>query len=160
MKYHRLTHEQFEALHQEFAVFLVTQGLDQPKWKEVKKNQSKKVELLLDLFSDIVWDKIISGCEFLEFSSPDQLFLFEILEKTASVIILKVEKLEIDLESSSGFKWVLDHIDSDQVTIYQGSRTYTSGRNDFVYDYLKKGAVQSDGKRFKALETYFSNSSK
>ena len=89
-----------------------------------KKNQSKKVELLLDLFSDIVWDKIISGCEFLEFSTPDQLFLFKILEKTVSVIILKVEKLEIDLESSSGFQWVLDYIDSDQVTIYQGSRTY------------------------------------
>lgn len=160
MKYHRLTHEQFEALHQEFAVFLAAQGLDQPKWKELKKNQSKKVKLLLDLFSDVVWDKIISGCEFLEFSTPDQLFLFEILEKTASVIILKVEKLEIDLESSSGFQWVLDHMDSDQVTIYQGSRTYTSGRNDFVYDYLKKGAVQSEGKRFKALETYFSNSSK
>lgn len=160
MKYHRLTHEQFEALHQEFAVFLATQGLDQSKWKEVKQNQPKKVELLLDLFSDVVWDKIISRCEFLEFSTPDQLFLFKILEKTASVIILKVEKLKIDLKTSSGFQWVLDHVDSDQVTIYQGSRPFTSSRNDFVYDYLKKGAVQSEGKRFKALETYFSNSSK
>jgi len=160
VKYHRLTHEQFEALHQEFAVFLATQGLDQSKWKEVKQNQPKKVELLLDLFSDVVWDKIISRCKFLEFSTPYQLFLFEILEKTASAIILKVEKLKIDLKTSSGFQWVLDHIDSDQVTIYQGSRYYTSSRNHFVYDYLKKGAVQSEGKRFKALETYFSNSSK
>ncbi|OUU21303.1 MAG: hypothetical protein CBC08_03530 [Flavobacteriaceae bacterium TMED48] len=160
MKYHRLTHEQFEALHQEFAVFLAKQGLDKSKWKEVKQNQPKKVELLLDLFSDVVWDKIINKYEFLEFSTPDQLFLFEILEKTASVIILKVEKLKIDLKTSSGFQWVLDHIDSDQVTIYHGSRPYTSSRNDFVYDYLKKGAVQSEGKCFKALETYFSNSSK
>lgn len=160
MKYHRLTHEQFEALHQEFAVFLATHGLDQSKWKEVKQNQTKKVELLLDLFSDVVWDKIISRCEFLEFSTLDQLFLFKILEKTASVIILKVEKLKIDLKTSSGFQWVLDHIDSDQVTIYLGSRPYNNSRNDFVYDYLKKGAVQSEGKRFKALETYFSNSSK
>lgn len=160
MKYHRLVHQQFEALHHEFAVFLATQGLDKSKWKEIKKNQPKKVELLLDLFSDVVWDKIISSCEFLEFSTLDQLFLFEILEKTASVIILKVEKLEIDLETSSGFQWVLDHIDSDQVNIYQGSRAYTSGRNDFVYDYLKKGAVKSEGKRFKALETFFSISSK
>jgi len=160
VKYHRLTHEQFEVLHQEFAVFLATQGLDQSKWKEVKQNQPKKVELLLDLFCEVVWDKIVSRCEFLEFSTPDQLFLFEILEKTASVIILKVGKLKIDLKTSSGFQWVLDHIDSDQVTIYQGSRPYTSSRNDFVYHYLKKGAVQSEGKRFKALETYFSNSSK
>jgi hypothetical protein len=160
VKYHRLTHEQFEAFHQEFAVFLATQGLDQSKWKEVKQNQPKKVELLLDLFSEVVWDKIVSRCEFLEFSTPDQLFLFEILEKTASVIILKVGKLKIDLKTSSGFQWVLDHIDSDQVNIYQGSRPYTSSRNDFVYHNLKKGAVQSEGKRFKALETYFSNSSK
>jgi len=28
LKYHRLTHDQFNEVHEEFAVFLATQGLD------------------------------------------------------------------------------------------------------------------------------------
>ena len=160
MKYHRLTHEQFEALHQEFAVFLATQGLDSSKWKEIKEKQPERVDALLDQFSDVVWDKISRDCQFLEFSTPDQLFLFQLSETTASAIILKLKESEIDLTTSAGFQWILNHLDSDQVSLYQGNRTYPTTKNEFVYSYLRKGAVRSEGERFKALATYFSNSSK
>jgi hypothetical protein len=60
VKYHRLTHEQFEELHHEFVVFLASQGLDHAKWKEIKKNDSERVVSLLDLFSDGGWVKIVS----------------------------------------------------------------------------------------------------
>ena len=76
MKYHRLTHDQFNEVHEEFAVFLATQGLDRLRWNELKNANSPKIPQLLDLFSDVVWDKIISECTFLEFSTPDQLFFY------------------------------------------------------------------------------------
>ena len=77
MKYHRLTHDQFNEVHEEFAVFLATQGLDRLRWNELKNANSPKIPQLLDLFSDVVWDKIISECTFLEFSTPDQLFFIQ-----------------------------------------------------------------------------------
>ena len=89
MKYHRLTHDQFNEVHEEFAVFLATQGLDRLRWNELKNANSPKIPQLLDLFSDVVWDKIISECTFLEFSTPDQLFLFKTLSSRATVIIVK-----------------------------------------------------------------------
>jgi hypothetical protein len=160
LKYHKLTHEQFEELHQEFAIFLATQGLDYSNWAKIKESEPKYVDDLLDLFSDLVWDKIISECKFLEHISRDQLFLFKNDDDKASAIVVKISDKEIDLASSEGFDWILKHFDSDNVTIHMGSKIYDSSKNDFVYSYLKKGAIQTNGYRFKVLETYFSDSVK
>ena len=145
MKYHRLTHEQFAELHEEFAVFLASQGIDHSQWEQIKDSQTQQLDVLLDLFSDLVWDKITAESDFLEFSTADQLFLFNTSDsKSARVIIIKL----------------LTHLDSDELSFFNGSKTYGSSKNEFIYSYLKKGAVRSNGARFKALETYFSNSTK
>jgi len=60
VKYHRLTHEQFAELHEEFAVFLASQGIDHSQWEQIKDSQTQQLDVLLDLFSDLVWDKIYS----------------------------------------------------------------------------------------------------
>ena len=36
MKYRLLTKEQFESLHQEFAIFLASQSIDVKEWDEIK----------------------------------------------------------------------------------------------------------------------------
>lgn len=160
MKYHRLTHKQFEELHEEFSVFLATQGMDHSKWDEIKTKNSDQVDALLDLFSDLVWDKISSECKFLEHITKDHLFLFKIADYEASVFVIKVSDKKIDLTSSEAFEWILNNFNSNNVRLFKGSKTYDKSKNDFVYSYLKKGAIRTDGHRFKALETYFSNSVK
>ena len=74
--------------------------------------------------------------------------------------MIKISDKTIDLTSSEAFKWVLNNFNSDNVILFQGSKAYGTTKNDFVYSYLKKGAIRTDGHRFKALETYFSNSAK
>ena len=160
MKYHRLTHKQFEELHEQFSVFLETQGMDHSKWDAIKTKNSDQVDTLLDLFSDLVWDKISSECKFLEYISRDHLFLFKIADYKTSAFVIKVSDKKIDLTSSEAFEWVLNNFNSDTVTLFHGSKAYDKSKNDFVYSYLKKGAIRTDGHRFKALETYFSNSAK
>ena len=60
MKYSRLTKEQFEALHLGVCPFLAALGIDTEHWKQLKEEKSPKVEELLDVFSDQVWDLRIS----------------------------------------------------------------------------------------------------
>lgn len=160
MKYHRLTHKQFEELHEEFYVFLATQGLDHSKWDAIKIKNSDQVDALIDLFSDLVWDKISTECKFLEYISRDHLFLLKIADYKTSAFVIKVSDKKINLTSSDAFEWVLNNFNSDNVTLFHGSKAYDKSKNDFVYSYLKKGAIRTDGHRFKALETYFSNSAK
>ena len=79
MKYHKLSEAQFYEMHQEFAVFLASQGITKEEWGQIKKTNLLKVDELLETFSDLVWEKILTNCKFLEFTSPDQIFLFETL---------------------------------------------------------------------------------
>ncbi len=160
MKYHRLTHEQLSELHYEFAVFLTTQGLDQKKWQEIKKKEPERVDQFLDLFSDLVWDRYIRDCEFLEYSATNQLFLFKITPEKAYTYILKTTNTTIDFTVPTDVHKVFQNLAADPLHILEGSKAYDTDALDFIYEYLKKGAVKTEGAYFKALESYFSNSSK
>lgn len=160
MKYHRLTHEQLSELHEQFAVFLATQGLDKRQWETIKKSKPKRVDQLLDTFSDLIWDRYIRDCEFLEYSAAHQLFLFKITEEKALTYILKTTASDLNLTEPVDIQKVFQNLDSDHLSIMEGSKVFDTDALDFIYDYLKKGAIKTDGVYFKALESYFSNSSK
>tara|TARA_B110000211_G_C14045615_1_gene538789 strand:- start:915 stop:1397 length:483 start_codon:yes stop_codon:yes gene_type:complete len=160
MKYHRLTEAQFHEMHEEFSIFLATNSIDKKKWDCVKKETPTTVSFLLDEFSDLVWEKILTQCSYLEFITPKQLFLFWTKEVTVDTLVLKVTNVKHDLTTSEGFNWMLSNLSSNRITLFKASREYEPRRNDFIYSYLKKGAVLSDGLYFKQLKSYFSNSIK
>jgi Family of unknown function (DUF6495) len=74
MKYKRLTKEQFEALHQEFATFLASQSIDKQEWDEIKAKKTEVAEQELDVFSDLIWDGVLTNAKFLEHFSKKSYF--------------------------------------------------------------------------------------
>ena len=78
MKYQRLTKEQLDELHEEFATFLATQSIDAQMWVEIIAERPNVAEEQLDLFSDIVWERVLEKVTYLENIAPDYLFLFHI----------------------------------------------------------------------------------
>ena len=81
MRYHKLTEKQLHEMHREFSVFLSSQGIDKNEWDNIKKNKPRDISNYINLFSDIVWEKILTDCEFMDFLTPDQIFLFETNKK-------------------------------------------------------------------------------
>ena len=75
MKYTRLSKEQFENLHEEFSLFLATQSIDKIQWDQIKSQNPSLTEELLDLFSDMVWDKSLDKIIYLE-NRSDHLFFY------------------------------------------------------------------------------------
>ena len=73
MKYSRLTKEQFEELHQEFINFLATQSITADEWTNIKTNKPEVAEQELDVFSDIIWEGVLSKVTYLEHISPQQM---------------------------------------------------------------------------------------
>ncbi len=63
MKYQRLTKEQLEELHQEFINFLATQSITAKEWDDIKKNKPEVAEQELDVFSDLIWEGVLSKVE-------------------------------------------------------------------------------------------------
>jgi hypothetical protein len=160
MKYHRLSEQQFVSMHIEFSIFLAAKGIDEIKWTKIKKSNSSKFDLLLNNFSDLVWENILDRCNYIEFSDKNQLFLFHARTKIIYVIVIKVFKKNINIESINGWKWLINNINSNFVEIYRSSMKYSENRNFFLYKYLKKGAVISGGIKYEDIKTYFSDSLK
>ena len=89
MKYHRLSQDQLNSVYKQFILFLSSKGIDKKYWDSIKKENNNKTFLLLDEFSEIIWEKIMNECSFFNYNSKDQLFLFNSKKKTISVIVIK-----------------------------------------------------------------------
>jgi hypothetical protein len=96
MKYKRLTKEQFEALHQEFITFLATQSIDKSEWDKIKAERPEVVEQELDVFSDLIWEGVLTNATYLEHFSKNHIFLFHCQEKLIQSIVLKSLYTEVD----------------------------------------------------------------
>ncbi|MEL7221363.1 MAG: DUF6495 family protein, partial [Bacteroidota bacterium] len=80
MKFRRLTLEELNELEQDFVQFLVANTVTGPDWERIKTEQPDKAESLIELFSDIVFEKIIKGVRYLEFKTMDDIKTFQCLE--------------------------------------------------------------------------------
>lgn len=150
MKYIRLTREQFESLHEEFAKFLATQGVDKAKWDAIKKEQPEVAEQVLDVFSDIIWEGVLAKIDFLENNSPKKLFLFQLGDTEMEAVVVKTEA-EVDLTSEEGLQWLEKEFHSDEVEVLKASKEYVSERNKDIFTLMQQGAVITEGHLFKAL---------
>ena len=100
MKYSRLSKEQFNLLNKEFSNYLATLSIDKSKWNLIKKNKVD-VDKILDDFSDLVWDKVISEKVYLVHFSKKQVFFFLCDLKFIELISISINS-EINLKNGNG----------------------------------------------------------
>ena len=148
MKYKRLTKEQFEALHSEFTNFLATQAIDRAEWDKIKTEKPEVVEQELDVFSDLIWEGVLTNANYLEHFSKNHIFLFHCQEKFIQSIVLKALGSEVDFMQKEGLQWLSDNIFTDTVEIHLGKKEYQDERNQAIFDLIKEGAILSDGQLY------------
>ena len=148
MKYTRLTKERFEELHQEFINFLSTQTITSDEWKTIKENTPEVAEQELDVFSDLVWEGVLSKVTYLEHISPQQMHLFHLNKDEMHVLALKL-KNEIDLTTKEGFNWLRENLLDDAVEFLQAKKEYSKDRHLDKFKLIQQGAVITKGELFK-----------
>ena len=147
MKYARLTKEQFEELHKEFINFLASQTITATEWEEIKVNKPEVAEQELDVFSDLVWEGVLSKVEYLEHISPQQIHLFNLNEENMHLIAIKI-KNPIDLTTTDGFNWLRENLMDDDVEFSQAKKDYTSDKNADKFKLIQQGSVITKGDLF------------
>jgi Family of unknown function (DUF6495) len=153
MKYARLTKEQFEELHQEFINFLATQAIDKAEWDKIKTEKPEVAEQELDVFSDLVWEGVLSRAEYLEHFSKNHIFLFQCFEKEIQSIVLKSLVSETNFLTKEGLQWLSDNLFTDTIEIKVGKKLFTDHRNSSIFQLIQQGAFLSDGKLFQQINT-------
>jgi cag pathogenicity island protein 24 len=135
MKYTRLTKEQFEALNQEFINFLATQSITADEWKEIKEQKPEVAEEELDIFSDLVWEGVLSKVEYLENIAPQHMYLFK-----------------VDLTTKEGFSWLRENLMSDDVELFNADKDLEADKNAKLFELIVQGASITKGELFKYLD--------
>src|SRR5690554_5261819 len=151
MKYARLTKEQFEELHKEFINFLATQTITAQEWEDIKVNKPEVAEQELDVFSDLVWEGVLSKVQYVEHISPQQIHLFHLNEDNMHLIAIKI-KNPIDLTTKEGFNWLRENLMDDDVEFLQARKDYTDDRNTDKFKLIEQGGTITKGDLFKYLD--------
>jgi len=153
MKYSRLTKEQFEELHQEFINFLATQTITADEWADLKANKPEIAEQELDVFSDLIWEGVLSKVNYLEHISPQQMYLFHCTEKQMRLIALKIKNTDIDITTKEGYAWFKDNLLSDDVEMFTAVKDYSEDKGQDKFKLIQEGAHITKGD----LYNYFEN---
>ena len=152
MKYSRLTKEQFEELHQEFINFLATQSITGEEWDNIKTNKPEVAEQELDVFSDLIWEGVLSKIEYLEHISPQQMHLFQCTEKHMRLIALKVKNSDIDITTKEGYDWFRSNLLSDEVEFFTAKKDYSEDKSSDKFKLIQEGANITKGQLYQYFE--------
>lgn len=152
MKYQRLTKEQFEELHEEFTTFLATQSIDAEKWKEIKEKRPSLAEEQLDLFSDMIWERVLEKVNYLENIASNYLFLFHIGKENMEAIIIHILDESKDVTTKEGFMWLKDNMLSENVQIRRGKKQFGEDRLQDIFALIRQGAEITEGILYRAID--------
>jgi len=154
MKYSRLTKEQFDSLHEDFSIFLATQSIDKNQWDQIKTENLKLTDELLDFFSDIVWDQSLEKITYLENRSDSHLFLFKCENASIDMILIRLEEDCPSLMQKEYRQWLSKNLSDRRVIIFESSRSFQENFKEEKFKLINQGASVSDGETFQYLKNF------
>jgi hypothetical protein len=151
MKYRQLTKEQFEELHEEFATFLAAQQIDAKEWNEIKLNKPEIAEDEMNIFSDLVWEKVLIKAQYLEHFSANSINLFRCDNENIQRVVVKISKANFDFLKEEDYNWFIDNSKDDTIDYFKGQKPFLKERNVEIFDLIEMGSVVSKGELYEAV---------
>jgi|AP17_2_1055511.scaffolds.fasta_scaffold02007_1 hypothetical protein len=143
MKYRAFTKEELETFKEDFIKFLSANTITGEDWKKIKAEKPNEAEELLNMFSDIVWEKSLSKIRYLEHSSEKDLKVFRYGEEKVEMVAFKVssEKAPSLLEESTFAKLADGSLQLSDLApeFYTSEKGYTDAREMELFKMMEEG---------------------
>lgn len=156
MKYRLLTKEELEELEPEFVTFLAANGIPADDWQRIKSEESSKSQELIAIFSDVVFDKILSNVHFLEHRQSDIIRIFRFGEKKVTMNGIRLEgKSAIDFTKNqdAGALTQLFKLSPGKLKIFTAEKNYQKDRLQEIFQLMQNGAqILKDDRLFSTIE--------
>lgn len=158
MKFRRLNSEELQELETEFVQFLVANTITSEDWVKLKADEPAKADGLIDVFSDIVFEKVVTNIPYLEYRTPDDIKTFHCQEDKIVMNGLRMEgEAEIDLTTDlppAEMMKILQKADV-KLQIYTAEKAYLPDRSTELFRMLEGGAkISREGQLFLAIEAF------
>lgn len=151
MKYKRLSIEELSALEKDFIQFLASAQITGADWEKMKKEEPDKADELIDVFSDVVYDKVLSKINYLEHRETKSLNVFCFEEDRVRLVGLRVkEKSSLDLTAENVLaQW--NETTANSVTAVSSEKKYGVDKQTEIFEMLQTGCLITDDRLFKAI---------
>lgn len=152
MKYKRLESTELKELEKEFVRFLASAQITGNDWEKMKTNETEKAEELIDVFSDLVYEKVMNKIDYLEYRDNKSINIFHFTSDKIVLVGLRVkENSSLDLLTENVFEaWNQSNMNA--VNLIKTEKAYSKERGLEVFELLQTGCLISDGKLFKLLK--------
>lgn len=151
MKYRRLTKEELVEMEKEFIDYLASNTITGGDWEKMKKESPEKAEKHIELFSDIVLNKVLSKVKFLEHKTPRNWKVFKCMPD-------KIYLLEFALPVEAAFDFYapefMDNINDTSIQLIKKQKAYSKERELEIFEMLENGCFISEGEVFNVM-THF-----
>lgn len=155
MKYKRLTNDELEELETEFIRYLATYQITAQEWEKMKETEPKKVDELIETFSDLVYEKTLTNIEYLEYKTPNDIKTFHCQKDKIVMMGLMVEgdvTIDFTKQLASNEMSELIQKSNAQVNLYSAEKEYKGGREEELFRMLDWGClISKDGHLYKTL---------
>ena len=152
MKYKRLSNEELQELEAEFVNFLASNQVTAPEWLDLKDTNQERVEELISIFSDMVFDNVLKKIKYVEHVTRQDWMVFHCKEEGLHMIGLQLsDESGLDLTDPDFFSQWDQAPDSVGITMYSKEQAYAEEREKVIFQLLESGCSIVDEKVFNML---------
>ena len=154
MKFRRLDQEELQELEPEFVEFLSSNTITSDDWQKMKTEKPEKAEGLLDIFSDIVFEKTIRKIEYLEVKTKQDIKIFHCLKEKMELVGLTLEgESTIDFTKSQTPEEMIAQLRSTdaRLKLYKAEKPYDDSREIELFQMMEKGCLITNDHLFKTF---------
>ena len=156
MKYRRLNPDELHELEQPFIRYLAANSITAGDWEKIKTDTPEQAERYIDFFSDLVFDKVLKGLEYLEYKTPHDIKTFHCLPDRIVMLGLKVDgRTPLDFTRNQSPQEMLQMVQGSgaALQLYRGEKAYQQEREQELFEMMENGArISRDGALYKTLE--------
>ncbi len=160
-KYRLLSTEELTQLEQIFINFLAVNSITAQDWNKIKSNDINRMNLLIEEFSDVVFEKTLNNVTLLEKRLANKILIYKITEDN-----ILLTGIEVDGDNPLDFRNEFNLVDLNklfsnpdlELSFIEGTKPFFEEKNKEVFDLMESGAMISQNDvLYKALHELKSN---
>jgi hypothetical protein len=155
MKYKLLSDNELQNLETELVQFLVANGIDDALWRKINDSDPDKALKMVEMFSDVVWEKALQKVEVIEHLTGDSVKLFWYLQNKAVLVGLNLMDKSIGELTKDSWVTMLKETPEAFEIYSQQKEVNPSSREEEIFKLLESGCAVSSIEEFRWLHDAF-----
>lgn len=153
MKYRILTNQELIPLEEDLKAFLIVNGIDGSAWEKINSTDPEKAVELVELFSDVVLQKVYEKLEYLEHRTKSSCIVHKFSKDAIEgITIVTNDETNCDLSTPESLhKALTQH--PEALTFYKGEKQITTTKEEEVHRCIENGFHISHKEFWDALKT-------